>query len=194
MVDGMDGSGKSTVAGWIREYYEGQGDRVHVQVHPSDRWAGRMARRALQSRGMVMYAVSTLFFILDVIISVMCSKRWARKYDDIIFVRYLMATAYLPMRYAPLGYRVFSTVLPVPERLLLVDVAPEVALRRIAHREDKEEMFENLPELERCRKKLMILSQAWKVLDNNRPEKEARSSLLAQLEEWDRTCESSLRA
>ena len=186
VVDGLDGSGKSTVAGWIKEYYEARGDSVHVQVHPSDRRAGRISRRALQERGPVMFIISTAFYVLDVLISVAKTRTEFRKYDDLIFVRYLMGTAYLPKRFARQGYEVFAKVLPVPERLLLVDIDPENALHRIARREDREEMFENLPSLTKCREKILMLSDGWRVLDNNRDPSVTRRMLNEQLETWDR--------
>jgi dTMP kinase len=186
VVDGLDGSGKNTVAGWIREHYEDHGSRVVVRVHPSERWAGRMARKALQSKGLLMYLISTMFFVLDVLLSVTRLRRDLRENDVVIFVRYMMATAYLPRRYARAGYHLFSKVLPVPRRLLLVDVTPEVALRRIACREDREEMFENLAALNECREKLLMLSNGWAVLDNNDDPPESRRQLYILLEDWDR--------
>ncbi|GEM_PF-228153 len=185
VVDGLDGSGKSTVAQWIMEHYEAEGDTVHVQVHPSDRLAGRLSRRALQERGPMMFVISTAFYVLDVLISVSKLRTEFRGYDDVVFVRYLMGTAYLPKRFAKQGYDLFAKMLPVPERLLLVDISPENALRRMARREDREEMFENLPSLTRCREKVLMLSEGWAVLDNNGDEADTRRLLDEQLEAWD---------
>lgn len=187
VVDGLDGSGKSTIARWIKEHYESMGDTVHVQVHPSERLAGRISRRALQERGPMMFIISTAFYVLDVLISVSKLRTEFRRYDDVVFVRYLMGTAYLPKRFAKQGYDAFAKVLPVPERLLLVDILPENALHRIARRDDREEMFENLPSLTRCREKLLMLSDGWSVLDNNGDEVETRRQLEDQLEAWDRS-------
>ena len=104
VVEGLDGSGKTTVASWIKEHYEARGERVLVQMHPSERMTGTLARRSLQNKGLHMYALSTLFYILDVLISVSRLKKWGREYDDIVFVRYVMGAAYLPRRYAKAGY------------------------------------------------------------------------------------------
>lgn len=187
MVDGLDGSGKSTVASWIKEYYEAQGDTVHIQVHPSDRLAGRLSRRALQDRGPLMFAVSTVFYVLDILVSVAKMRTEFSRYDDLVFVRYLMGTAYLPKRFARQGYYVCTKVLPVPKRLLLVDIDPENALHRMARRNDHEEMFENLPSLKECREKILMLSDDWRVLDNNSDEAVTRKVLEDQLETWDRS-------
>lgn len=187
VVDGLDGSGKSTVARWIKEHYEEKGEKVVVQIHPSERWTGRVARRALQSKGLIMYVISTTFFILDVLISLSHLKRWSREYDTVVFVRYIMAAAYLPERYARQGYTLIEKVLPIPPRLLLVDVTPETALHRIASREDREEMFENLPALKKGRDKILMLATGWKVLDNNGEEKSSREWLDKELGVWDHT-------
>jgi dTMP kinase len=185
VVEGLDGSGKTTVASWIKEHYEARGERVLVQMHPSERIAGTIARRSLQNKGLHMYALSTLFYILDVLISVSRLKKWGREYDDIVFVRYVMGAAYLPRRYARAGYEVITKLLPLPKRLLLVDVTPETALHRMAMRDDKEEMFENLAALINVRDKILLLSADWTVLDNDGGETGSRERLAKILAKWD---------
>jgi len=185
VVDGIDGSGKSTVAGWIAQHYSSRGERVLVQVHPSDRGLGRLARRCLQGDGALMYALSSVLFIFDVLISVAHLPWWRRKYDTVVFVRYLLATAYLPRRYARLAYDLFAAVLPVPERRLVVDVEPQTALHRIAIRQHDREMFENLPSLAHVREKVLFVAADWEVLDNNGPEEDSRRRLDEILARWD---------
>jgi dTMP kinase len=185
IVEGLDGSGKSTIAKWIRETYEERGDRVLVQIHPSDRWTGRIARRCLQSKGMHMYVLSTMFFIIDVLASLILLRRWADKYDDVVFVRYAMAAAYLPKRYVKTGYDVIVKVLPLPNMLLLVDIAPTTAMKRMSARDDTEEMFENIEDLTKVREKVMMLSDGWNVLDNNQDEVTSRKQLERIVANWD---------
>lgn len=185
IVDGIDGSGKTSVASWIERYYCGRGERVLVQMHPSDRFMGRNARRFLQGKGKLMYILSSLFFILDVLTSLRKLRRWRREYDDVVFVRYLMGTAYLPGKYAKMGYNLFRHILPVPEHLLLVDVQPDIALRRISERNDHEEMFENLPALTRVRETVLGLAEGWTVLDNSGSEERSVQRLHEVLAGWD---------
>ncbi len=187
VVDGLDGSGKSTIAHWIGDYYEARGEKVLVQMHPSGRFTGMIARRALQSKGAAMFVVSTAFFIFDVLGSLSRLRRWSRSYDTVVFVRYIMAAAYLPKRFAHQGYDLIARVLPIPCRLLLIDIDPETAMKRISTRDDEEEMFENIPSLTREREKILMLSQGWKVLDNNQNEAASRAQLIRILEEWDST-------
>ncbi|HQM67564.1 MAG TPA: thymidylate kinase [Methanomassiliicoccales archaeon] len=185
VVDGIDGSGKSTVAEWIADHYRQRGETVLVRTHPSDSFFGRSTRRALASEGRTMRALASALFIADVLHSLRRLRSW-KGYDKVIFVRYIMATAYLPGPLYKQGYELFRKVLPVPPRLLLVDVPPECALRRIEGREHAREMFENLEALHKVRGKVLALSsQGWKVLDNRGPIDEARSQLERVLAEWE---------
>ncbi|MHC1709477.1 MAG: thymidylate kinase [Methanomassiliicoccales archaeon] len=185
VVDGIDGSGKSTVAEWIAEHYRSQGQKVLVRQHPSDSFCGLLSRRSLTSEGKLMRTVATIFFILDVLNSLRRLRGW-REYDKVIFVRYVMATAYLPTSLYRQGYEFFCKILPIPERLLLVDVTPECALRRIEEREHEREMFENLRSLERVRGKVLDLSShGWKVLNNCGSVEDTRAQLDGVLSDWD---------
>lgn len=185
VVDGIDGSGKSTVADWISCHYTGLGERVRVQNHPSRRLMGRMSARFLRGDGKLMYLLSSAFYILDVISSVIRLPLWKRRYDTVVFVRYLLATAYLPDDLARKAYDAFARVLPVPRRLLLVDVEPERALSRIETRQHEEEMFENLADLVEVRERILSLAATWEVLDNNGREGESRQRLHDILAIWD---------
>ena len=132
-----------------------------------------------------MYLLSSAFYMFDVLGSVVRLPLWRRRYDTVVFVRYLLATAYLPDRLAHLAYDIFASVLPVPECLLLVDVEPENALRRIESRQHEEEMFENLPALVIVRERVLSLATTWEVLDNNGCESGSRRRLDEILERWD---------
>ncbi len=186
MVDGIDGSGKSTVAQWIASRYESEGERVLVRVHPSSGAFGRIARKGLLGKGAPMRLTATLFFIFDVLLSVSRLRKDSKAYGTVIFVRYLMATAYLPERLMRPGYDFFAKLLPVPRRLLLVDVDAASALERIRQRGGEEEMFEDIASLEKARKKVNALAGSeWMKLDNTVGEATARERLLVILRKWD---------
>ncbi len=185
VVDGIDGSGKSTVAEWIAVHYRTRGEKVLVRTHPSDSLFGRLSRRSLTAEGKLMRTVATIFFILDVLNSLRRLRGW-KEQDKVIFVRYVMATAYLPASLYVAGYEFFCKVLPIPEKLLLVDVSPECALHRIEEREHEREMFENLEALEKVRGKVLDLAaRGWRVLDNCGPVDETRAQLAEVLSDWD---------
>ncbi len=184
VVDGIDGSGKTTHALWMKEHYEALGASVTVFIHPSGRVLGRISRRSLQGSGRAMQTMAAIFFMLDVLNSLRLMRKSGS--DVVIFVRYLMATAYLPGRLARLGYRFFAKVLPMPENLLLIDIDPKVAFQRIARRQDAREMFEDLPQLERIREKVIGLADgSWRITDNSSSDAESRERLRAILAQWD---------
>jgi dTMP kinase len=186
VVDGIDGSGKTTHARWIKEYYEAKGERVMLRVHPSERFTGRMTRQALLGEGRWMKFIATMWFIADILNSLRSLRNDAPRYDTVIYVRYLMATAYLPGRYMQRGYDFFARLLPVPDRLLLVDIDPQIAHERIQARHEAKEMFEDPDNLARARRKVLMLAVSpWKVIDNNTAPEEARATLLRLLERWD---------
>lgn len=188
MIDGIDGSGKSTYAGLIAEYYQDRGERVIVHVHPSTGRLGRISRKALESNGKAMHIVATVFFVADVLRSLSLLKKEGKIYDTVIFVRYVLATAYLPDRLAPIGYEFISKLLPMPKRLMLIDIDPAIANERISRRAEKKEMFEDPANLIRAREKLRSLaSKEWRIIDNSLPMDMGRESLYRILEDWDRT-------
>jgi len=186
VIDGIDGSGKTTHASWIKEYYEERGESTAIYLHPSSRLLGRLSRKSLQGSGRVMQALAGMFFIMDVLNSLRIMRHQARKRDNVVFVRYLMATAYLPGRLTKMGYTFFAKLLPVPERLLLVDIDPKVAFRRISARMEKKEMFEDIPHLTRIREKVLSLTDgSWKVIDNSFSDAESHKRLEEILIYWD---------
>jgi dTMP kinase len=193
VVDGIDGSGKSTCAHWIKDHYSSKGEKVLVRIHPSGSWAGRVSRKALEGEGGIMRLMATAFFILDVLDSVRRLRIDRKQQDTVVFVRYLMAAAYLPESLAPRGYDFFAKLLPVPERLILVDVGAETAHARIVDRQNAREMFEDVESLRKVRRKVLALAQrgGWRVLDNEALEEQAKASLISVLEEWDSAPSSS---
>ncbi|MFP4546115.1 MAG: thymidylate kinase [Methanomassiliicoccales archaeon] len=184
VVDGIDGAGKNTCAHLIEDHYRSRGEEVRIITHPSDRRTGRVTRKALLGRGRIMHALAALSFLADMLISL----REAKRLDGtVIFVRYLMATAYLPGRGAEMTYRLFRRLFPPPDHLLLVDVDPQVALSRITEREEEREMFETLPRLRRIRRRILHLAdEEWRIVDNSCSLGDSRKQLEIILGEWDR--------
>jgi dTMP kinase len=107
--------------------------------------------------------------MIDVIRSILLYS-W-RSYEYIIFVRYLMGTAYLPSPLDQIAYNFFVTVVPTSEHMYFLDVSPNVAERRLLENREKLEMFENIDELERTRLKALALAAGdkWMILDANEP-------------------------
>ncbi len=168
VVDGLDGCGKDTHALRIKSAIEGGGGSAEIVSHPSARLWGRLSRKALQGSGQSARIFATLFFTMDVLASVRRMKRRRRSEETLIFVRYLLGTAYLPERLAPLGYLLFRNLLPFPDLALFIDIDPEVAERRIAARGHAKEMFETRERLASVRRVAKRLTaREWVVVDNS---------------------------
>ena len=121
--------------------------------------------------------------MLDVLYSVL-QYSW-RDYDYIIFVRYLLGTAYLPSPMDKLAYHFFVTIVPKPEKLFFIDIKPEVAYERITKRTNKRfEMFEKQESLQKIREKgleLAIIGK-WLIIDGEKPPKHIESLIRHLLE------------
>jgi dTMP kinase len=166
VVDGLDGCGKDTHARRIARLMAAEGVDVTIVSHPSGRWFGRLSKRALQSSGHAPRAIATLFYTLDVLVSVARYNR-ARE-GTFVFVRYLLGTAYLPRRLVPAGYKFFRNLLPFPDLAIFIDIEPSVALRRIEARDHRREMFETREKLEAVRRVAKgLTSEEWTVIDNS---------------------------
>lgn len=169
----------------IKDYYERKGKRVLVLIHPSDRWVGRLTRRALRGQGKIMQILAGIFFVLDVLYSLRGRRFW-KNYDTVVMVRYLLATAYLPDRLARFAYVFFRKLLPVPSRLLLIDTEPSIAFERIRARNEKIEIFERQSHLEKVRHRMLsIAGDGWRILDNSGSFENSRKQLFLILSDWD---------
>lgn len=173
IIDGLDASGKDTQAAALVRSLQQMGKSVFLRVHPAeDNLFGRKARQFLYLKGKNAHFASAVFYMLDVLRSVVLYS-W-RKHDYVIFVRYLMGTAYLPSPLHVFAYRFFALTVPTSEFMFFLDVSPREAERRIRQTRSRVEMFEHLAELRRVRLKALslALSGGWRVLNANKPEKD----------------------
>jgi len=166
IIDGLDGVGKDTQAELVKERYEQRGDRVIIRSHPEDdNFFGRKAKLALLGHGGINRLKASVFYMLDVLSSI-------RKYfkrddiDTLIFVRYLVGTAYLPGRLANIGYSFFERFVPTSKYMFFLDAPPDILEDRVNIREEKE-MFESLEKLEKIRKKSLRLVKHWNIIDTS---------------------------
>ena len=178
VVDGMDGSGKSTVGHIIEERSISEGRRVLFLEHPNDSCrSGRLAHKYLLKDGKIAMLLSTTFYIFNVIHSLRFKRKHRKEYDDVIFVRYNMAVAYLPKCLIRSGYKVISFIFPKPDVSIFVDIDPESAMKRILARGGDLEMFETEEKLQKTREKMLMLTNGWAVIDNTRGLEQTKESV-----------------
>lgn len=162
IIDGLDGSGKDTQANLIKLKYIKKGESVILRSHPSgDNKYGIKAKKALLGNGKTSKIKAPLYYALDVIRSV---KIYYKHADNVIFVRYLMGVAYLPYPLAKLFYKLFEFFLPTSKQMFFLDITPKEALKRIQSR-DYKEMFENIDDLAKVRRKALKLALNWHIIN-----------------------------
>jgi len=169
VIDGLDASGKDTQAVRLFKHLDAKGNSICLRFHPSrDNFFGTKAKLFLYSKGKSAHFASALFYMLDVIRSILLFTR--RNYNYVIFVRYLMGTAYLPSPLHKVAYHFFALVVPKSDAMFFLDISPEEAYRRIRARSDRER-FEELPELRkvRCKALSLALIGKWIILDAGKP-------------------------
>jgi len=170
VIDGLDASGKSTQALALYDFIKDQEKTALIRFHPAtDNPFGAKAKQFLYSRGKSAHFAAALFYMVDVIRSILLYS-W-RRYEYIIFVRYLMGTAYLPPPLDRAAYNFFAAVVPTSQYMFFLDVSPGVAERRLRENREQLEMFENISELERTRLKALSLASAdkWTIVNADQP-------------------------
>jgi len=179
VIDGLDGSGKTTHAELIQKKYLEKGQKVVLRSHPSDDTKyGQKAKKALLGRGKWNKIKATIYYAMDVINSVRTGYGGV---ETLIFVRYLMGVAYLPLPLAKILYWVLTAFIPTSEYMFFLDLTPEESLHRMEDR-DAEEMFENLEDLMKVRRKALSLTKGWHVIDTSGTIEEVQAKIDSVLE------------
>ena len=156
-----------------------RGKTVCLRIHPeNDNFFGAKARQFLFLRGKSAHFASAVFYMIDVIRSILLYS-W-RKVDYVVFVRYLMGTAYLPAPLDKIAYHFFALVVPKSEIMIFLDVSPEAAVSRIVQSRVEREMFEDTDSLNKVRNRALSLAflDKWIIVDSNRPTTEVAASIM----------------
>ncbi len=179
VIDGLDASGKSTQAEMLAEHIRASGKTCIIRSHPGDdNFFGIKGREYLFREGKAAHLAASLFYLADVIRSI-TFYHW-RSVDYIIFVRYLMGTAYLPAPLHKYAYSFFSHVVPTKGDLIFIEVSPDEAYRRVAENRVKIERFETIDELAKTSEKALKLASdgKWIIIDGNRSIPEIHEDIL----------------
>jgi len=182
VIEGLDASGKTTQALRLRERLEERGYTVYSRFHPSgDNWAGIRAKRYLLAEGKSAHFASAMFYIADVLRSVILTP-W-RTYDYVIYVRYLMGTAYLPFPLGAFAYHFFATLLPRPRSTIFLNITPHEAYKRVTKRSGRREMFESPDQLKKIASRALALasSSGWIVIDGAGSEEDIEKRIIDEL-------------
>lgn len=179
VIDGLDASGKSTQAEMLAEHLQMHGKTFVLRSHPSeDNFLGVKGREYLFIEGKKAHIAASLFYIADVVRSVTLYA-W-RRVDYVIFVRYLLGTAYLPAPAHKFAYLFFAKILPTRGSLIYLKISPAEAFRRVVKNRVKVERFETMDELNKTARKAMDLvsNGRWVIVDGDRSIPEIHEDIL----------------
>ena len=172
VIEGIDGTGKSTHARRLAEWFVAQGRAVVLSREPTDGpWGARL--RASAATGRLAPADELQYFLNDrrqhvgeVIAPALAVGK------VVILDRYYFSTmAYQGARgFDPVEIRRRNEEFaPLPDLLLILDLDLDTALRRIGARGDTANEFEQRDSLQRCREIFLSLKDEpfARVIDSN---------------------------
>jgi dTMP kinase len=172
VLEGIDGTGKSTQAKRLGEWFESQGREVLLSREPTDGPWGRKLRESA-STGRLSAEDELQYFLNDrrqhveeKIVPALAAGK------VVILDRYYFSTmAYQGSRgFDPAEIRRKNEEFaPVPDLLLILDLDVTTAHQRIGHRGDSTNEFEKKESLERCREIFLTLKgeEFVRVVDSN---------------------------
>jgi len=179
VIDGLDASGKSTQAEMLTEHLKKRGKTYILRSHPSeDNFFGVKGRDYLFLEGNKAHIAASLFYLADVTRSIILYA-W-RRVDYVIFIRYLLGTAYLPAPVHKFAYHFFARIVPTRGSLIYLNVSPAEAFRRVEGSRIRTERFETINELGKTADKAMALVSdgRWVIVDGDRSILEVHKDIL----------------
>ena len=182
VIDGLDASGKSTQAELLKSYIKKHGKTYILRSHPSeDNFFGMKGRKYLTYNGRNAHIAASLFYLFDVLRSITLYV-W-RRVDYIIFVRYLIGSAYLPTPIHKFTYLFFSKTFPTKGHLIFLKISPTEAFHRIINNRIITERFETIEELRKTAKKTLdLLSDGkWTIIDGDMSIKKIHENILREV-------------
>lgn len=172
VLEGIDGTGKSTQAKRLGEWFESQGREVVLSREPTDGPWGRKLRESA-STGRLSAEDELQYFLNDRRQHVEEKIAPALAAGKVVILdRYYFSTmAYQGSRgFDPAEIRRKNEQFaPVPDLLLILDLDVTTAHQRIGHRGDSTNEFEKKDSLERCREIFLTLKgeEFVRVVDSN---------------------------
>lgn len=160
VIEGIDGTGKSTQARRLGEWFESQGREVVISREPTDGPWGRKLRESAAT-GRLSPQDELQYFLNDRRQHVEEKITPALSEGKVVILdRYYFSTmAYQGARgFDPAEIRRMNEEFaPIPDLLLILDLDVDTAHQRIGHRGDSANEFEKKESLQKCREIFLTL-------------------------------------
>ncbi len=164
VLEGIDGSGKSSVAKFISKRF----DKVYLTREPSDSETGRLAQKI--ARDDTSPFMDLFLYLADRAEHTERIKKKLAEGYDVVCDRYWGSTAAYQSAHdeIDLGYAVEiqKPFILKPSVTFLLDIDPDISLDRISHREEKSK-YERLEFLKKVRKNYLEIAEEhdWIIID-----------------------------
>jgi len=167
-LEGIDGTGKSTLARALATALRARGFRVALRREPSDQKLGRLA----QAASVADPWTGAIYFTLDRFLARPALERALGRHDVVVTDRSFYSTLAYQGTALPRGERLRlerlqRRVTPPPDEVLLLDLPPREALARLGRRSTGRGPLERRRTLERVAAgyRSMARRHRWTVLD-----------------------------
>ena len=178
VLEGIDGSGKSSVIRRLEEYLESEGRKVIVTAEPTQ---GRIGKIVAETEGLIPES-EALLFTADRAHHTKEINDWLSQGYTVICDRYFASTlAYQSAAGTDIQWlkTINSRVIRQPDVTILLDIDPEVSLKRVDSRGEKTR-FEKLDYLRKVRKVYLDIADEYcfKVIDADRTPDEVAEDVI----------------
>ena len=155
VVEGLDGSGKSTQIDLLRDYFQARGEACHVTAEPTDLPTGKLIRSVLRKEIEVDPRTLAAMFAADRIEHLFHPTsgilHLLGEGYHVITSRYYFSSLAYQSEYVDPGFvaslnRLAKSTLPA-DLTIFLDLDPQVSMQRIRERPGEDELFETLDKL-----------------------------------------------
>ena len=159
VIEGLDGSGKTTQIELLRDYFQAKGEAVHVTHEPTDLPTGRLIRQVLRKEIEMDPRTLAALFAADRVEHLFNPQegliaKLAAGYHVIASRYYFSSLAYqgeyMDSAYVASLNRLAKGTLPA-DLTVFLDLDPKVSMQRIARRREGAELFETEEKLRHVR-------------------------------------------
>lgn len=184
VIEGIDGVGKSTLIRSLARAWRRRGLSVAVRKEPSDPRLGALAQAAATGDAWT----GAVYFTVDRHLAAPALERDLRRHDVVLQDRSFYSTlAYQGSALSPVDRRRLAqlqrSAARTPDRVVLLDLSPSEAIRRLGDREAKRGPLERLATLRRVARAYAQLARShrWRILDARAPPRELVRQVLDEM-------------
>ncbi len=173
-LEGIDGSGKSTQSKLLAEELKRMGHKVYTTFEPTDSYIGSIIRDILKGKRQADELTIAGLFVADRLDHLLCATNgilmkleegYTVITDRYYFSSYAYNGAMEDMDWV-IAANARSASLLRPDIHLFIDIAPEIALKRVHENREATELYETAEKLEQVRHRYLVAFERFKDEEN----------------------------